>query len=635
MTYLQHIGLAAGTVLWGLVVLISFVGWGRKLLRTLKLADNSWPLQATFGLALLISIGGLLNLLFLARPAIVLLLIALGFFWGARSMLEETKKIFRAATSTLTSREATPILRVLTLATLLFVALRLLGEARPWSHNFQHHDDFQAYLTHPLRMLQTGTFGPEPFNARRLSSLGGQAFLQTTMAVALPLNSVRFADSGICLLIVLGLALSYARRFKLNLSQQAFVLFAIAALPPPAVNTTTMLVGTCLFFSLTLTLEKLGGAENPAEGRRAIAAVSILAAAILASKSTLGLCAVILILGFFIWKIWRGNVFVAIGEALALGGIITILLLPWMILSYRSSGTLFFPYFGRGFEASSYSGSLAPVTFEMFARDVLVAFRFGWFWPLLLTFFAPGNILKRPIFGALIVGTFASYIAVISGLQWFPFDHFRYIYPSLYVIFILGLIHALGTKLAQRNVWVAGLIAAIWFGPFWMSPVGWLRTYYIYAKTLTFGHRDCALFTNEEKQSILNAQNAIPVGSPVLCKVELPFLLRFDRNQIDLIDIPGSSSPPPGIPLQSDAEAVAQYLEMQGIRYVMYSYWNGAGFDPRDLKTRLEPGVPKWYGTVAKASLNFRSKLAQLGSTRRHLYDDGKIWVIDLTQSAN
>ena len=49
-----------------------------------------------------------------------------------------------------------------------------------YAYNFNAHDDYHAYLVHPMKMIQSHTLGADPFNDRQmLSSFGGMSFLQT------------------------------------------------------------------------------------------------------------------------------------------------------------------------------------------------------------------------------------------------------------------------------------------------------------------------------------------------------------------------------------------------------------------------------------------------------------------------
>src|SRR5262249_17475077 len=84
------------------------------------------------------------------------------------------------------------------------LALRIAGSVivlQPSTHRMQDgsfniFDDFQAYIVYPLKMLDTGSMGADPFSVRRTPThaLGGNSFLQTFVVAALPVQSLRLLD---------------------------------------------------------------------------------------------------------------------------------------------------------------------------------------------------------------------------------------------------------------------------------------------------------------------------------------------------------------------------------------------------------------------------------------------------------
>jgi hypothetical protein len=130
-------------------------------------------------------------------------------------------------------------------------------------------------------------------------------------------------------------------------------------------------------------------------------------------------------------------------------------------------------------------------------------------------------------------------------------------------------------------------------------------------------------------------QDAIPEGATVLTRVQYPFLLDFTRNQIFIADYPGGSSPPPGIPFFRGADRLADYLCRRPIRYVAYSYRLEAGFYDDLFRERLSPGTEPWLRLQALHTQDFQRNLAELGRTRKSVYDDGDVFVLDLSTSSN
>ena len=130
-------------------------------------------------------------------------------------------------------------------------------------------------------------------------------------------------------------------------------------------------------------------------------------------------------------------------------------------------------------------------------------------------------------------------------------------------------------------------------------------------------------------------QQAIPGNATVLARLQYPFLLDFNRNRIFIVDYPGGSSPPPGMPFFLGGERLASYVCHQGIRYVAYSYATEAGFYEGLFRERQQPGTEPWARLQALHTYDFQQNLAELGRTRRRIFDDGDVFVLDLGLAAN
>ena len=63
--------------------------------------------------------------------------------------------------------------------------------------------------------------------------------------------------------------------------------------------------------------------------------------------------------------------------------------------------------------------------------------------------------------------------------------------------------------------------------------------------------------------------NAIPKGSTVLSAVEFPSLLDLHKFKVYTLDWPGANSLSPGIPIAEGGQAVATYLAVHHIGYIL------------------------------------------------------------------
>jgi hypothetical protein len=124
-------------------------------------------------------------------------------------------------------------------------------------------------------------------------------------------------------------------------------------------------------------------------------------------------------------------------------------------------------------------------------------------------------------------------------------------------------------------------------------------------------------------------QNVVPEKEVILSRLAKPFLLDFKRNQILNIDYI-NGGPPPGIPFFKGSDALAEYLRSKGIKYVSYSYSDEGGFSKNQFKYRLDPVKDRMERMQARFLFDFQDNLMQLSRTKKRIYDDGNIFVLDL-----
>jgi len=87
---------------------------------------------------------------------------------------------------------------------------------------------------------------------------------------------------------------------------------------------------------------------------------------------------------------------------------------------------------------------------------------------------------------------------------------------------------------------------------------------------------------------------------------------------------------PPGMPVLSGPQAVADYLVSHHIRYVAYSYAEQANFPRQIYGTDLDPAAGKTIRRQAAESFAFQNDLRQLAKTHPIIFDNGLDQIIDL-----
>ena len=158
------------------IYFFSFYGWGHLIEQITRIRFPA-PFTVGLGMACVIFVGGCLNLFGIALPLLLDITIFLGLVnttrafirsWKAKSLINESKRylsldyLTRAVPSTV-------------LIAIVFI-FSTYTQAPPKAFNL--HDDFEKYLSHPVRMLTTGSLKGSQFNALGTETLGGQALLQ-------------------------------------------------------------------------------------------------------------------------------------------------------------------------------------------------------------------------------------------------------------------------------------------------------------------------------------------------------------------------------------------------------------------------------------------------------------------------
>jgi hypothetical protein len=101
------------------------------------------------------------------------------------------------------------------------------------------------------------------------------------------------------------------------------------------------------------------------------------------------------------------------------------------------------------------------------------------------------------------------------------------------------------------------------------------------------------------------------------------------------------------MPFFEGGEAQARYLLAASVRYVAYDYRAEAGFSRLRFERRLLPAkgraacasfqAPPECSTFSRVAalltFDFQKSLEELGRTRKRIYDDGSVFMLDLLQA--
>jgi len=462
----------------------------------------------------------------------------------------------------------------------------------------------------------------------------------------LSVKNLNIIDPGLGIIIAIGLLLGYFKNKGTPKKAVVFILLFFLFTPVPKVNISALMIPLALFLSFFRTLD-WEGLETSGFIVNAFI-IALLAAAICSLKSDLiPACGILFILSYFFYIIKSKIKKRAVYEFFIATILVGMFMLPWMISMYQSSGTLLYPLLGKGYHGSVYDGGTFLVRWA--GLTILGGIRISLYYlgepyVVSLVLLSVVSLISRPakfvrrgaslsISISAILGTL---IMLISTRVPSPRHYFAYLFSAIIILMMLALSNIKEKDNSKfknyTTVFTAILVAGIIIGNNWSS-LRWLsyprfQTWQC-IRSIKAGMKNAPLISDEVVFRHTRMQQSIPQGETVLARLAYPFLLDFKRNRIFIANWPGGASLPPGMPSFKGAEALANYLISKSIRYVAYSYANEANFSWKLYGKRINHGNPQ-IRTTAQHAFDFQDNLKQLGKTRKRIYDDGYIFVLDL-----
>lgn len=620
-------------ILWCVGLFAAISGYGMLLLRLFGARRPAMALAAVAGFSVVILVGGVLNLLHaITVPVLV------GFsLIGVLALL----LLRRIDKQTVTDEASTPPrvnlsrvdnkVKLLLLFFALVFAVRIAATVH--TAYYQQSDDYNFYLAAPKKMLQLHEYAPDPFSERRImSSVGGNYFLQTLVLAELPLEDVQMADRALGLLLLAVVAFGLADEFELTQLQQAALAVFVLITPQLQFNLTFVLLPSALFLGLVyLATHRTLLAEH--RNLQALL-LGMTTAAIASTKSTYLPHGVLFVLCIGVLVFSRRNAAAALRTVLV-GAIGCLLVLaPWMVAEHATSGTYFYPLLGKGFHYSSYGLYPPPSGFNPkiilhkvlpFNIPLLVIFLLEWFW-------GEDDEQSRSI----LCFTAATFIAsLLVGIATGGDSVRRYNYPAIVpVILLLFVVFSRRVNhLPQMGKWrllqacsaVLAVATAIYIGL-----NSWTHEYSRTLQNLRVTFSPFSIEPASVRSQYAAMESAIPTDSGAIVTVDDTFLLDYRTHHIDIADFPGAASLPPGWPGHSDGEALASYLLSHHIRYLAHSYSRDESERGYLISVMNNKSITQWIRSEDEMMLDSRRLYSDLAKTRKHLYDDGSIYVLDL-----
>jgi hypothetical protein len=476
-------------------------------------------------------------------------------------------------------------------------------------------------------MLQTGA-ADDPFSLRRLSTLGGSAFLEALACFPTWPRSAFLVDMGLGNIISCLLIVGFLRRRNESPLRASVPCFALLLLPMGRLNTMFIMLGIAGFLTLFRSLLLAGESSAPARRRLCAVSGSIATGLVTLRPNFIPAAGLTLLLWALLSCMRRDRPVKQIATDLAVslaGG--TISFLPWSIALYHSSGSFLWPLM-LGNEQRRFNISTANLP-----PWPLVGFVVFFFLQPLVGIMASLGLLAFRSFRREAI---ALWIAAIAGsattvarfsLSDYP-NLARYSLPPLAAAAIAAL---LCTQMAPPRDWfrtsgraLIGLLAAILLlynllpllpatARAW--PVYSTQSQPLFSNGWRSLHRGLwqglPLFPSGLAQHYAAAQLRVPAGKAILCATDYPFLFDFRRNTVLSIDLPGMASPGAAMPYARGPAALEAYFKQQGIDFLLcpdfdaeppdafYSrkYWNFRLTCPIDTDGRV--AIDRIYAVTA------------------------------------
>lgn len=635
---------------WAILIFVSSIGWGRLAVRLSALKmELDWGFHAALGLASLVVVGGVLNLLGLISPPLIIVLICLGAVIFVRSAIKSEFKLSSFLSEILKlSALQKPILKFDTfifffllaylsyLLLLPFLATVYAPVTTDETCLYNLHDDLHAYFVWPQKMLQMGCMGAEPFSHRRLFALGGQYFLHTLARCVFDASSYHMVEHALGPVILCAGILSFCR--SLNLSRNPMLVAAVLplCLSRPYANITSLMTGLVLFFALFRLIHfRAMWTKFPWS---ATVLIAIVASALCALKlNYLPGCILVFAFHFFLlftYLPWR-HVFIHMACILALTGLF---LMPWMIAMRQSSGTYFYPFLGHGWASLQYELEMRPVMewnttkFLTQVQQVLLTWPAFWLAALaVLAYFKPIDVRYSRIAALCMcvcaLGTELGLSFVMP--QRYAFAIWGAAYAVLLPLAFLPMRNKSGTWLTMYGGPVLVVAGVLGFNQGGLMPfLGQIQN-----GRLTWHHLKDVVrnptVVDPQIDGFVCMQNAVPAGATILARLDKPYLMNFARNPVYIIDFPGACGLPPGIPTSTDPDILREYLLFNNIQYLAYSWNNQANFSKREFGWRVFDQEPATK-TQAYYTFHFQDAILALASKVHVLYIDSDRFVLDL-----
>jgi hypothetical protein len=631
------------------LVLLSFIGWGSAVAHAVAPdARADIGLRAAWGMGVSLAIGGVLVALGCASRTPVILQLTIGvalFAWHAarENPADIVKRIVADARSSPWFYVALAVIAAL----LILQCTCALFDTPQWAVT----DDGPAYTVFPKQMLQSGTFA-QPFSLRRMTSLGGQSFLQAIVMLKVHGANLYVFDRGLCLTaVVMLIAGTPLERLRVPRMLLVLPLLLVVTVENVSSNLGSTMSGLLIFLALYRTL-RWAPVENGDRPIGSAALVALLGAGALTLRQNFAAPVIATLVASYGRPLFKGGRplrarLAEMREGGYAAAFSVLLLVPWAIAAQRSCHSFAYPFLtgnyqtGTGFEPhTDFVNRLRMIWDNVTFTVPIVSIHLFVFAGVLMKDASPRRAMR-----SLFVGSFIG----LWALLWFtwqanPPDFKRYYFAFEMAMVCAVTLAAFETPASDpgpephpgslpRGAWAAVVvvIAMAWQLEASLGPIH--NALAAAFKYQSYEYQEArAAQERATDDAYARMQASVPPGAPMFVMLDDADRLDFGRNPIEIMDFPGIVGPGE-FPVTDGGEALASYLDGLGLRYFAYvnpdtakQLYSRAAWE--STKSHGFDGLPQQkMGVVA---LDVYQEMAELAASRAHVFDGGGMTVLDL-----
>lgn len=623
---------------WACILLVAFAGWGRATGKLLRSPALPFSVACSVGVASVIFLGGLLNLLSALYAGVLVGFVVVGvllyfFTRNARPEIYKPQVFFEKAGG------FAKILLALAILILVFRAAATVRLA-----TFNTFDDGPAYLVFPHKVLAFHHYAFDPFSDRRvITSLGGAYLLQALVIVATSLAHIGMADRTLGLILLFFAVYDIGTYFSLPPFEVAIMEFLVYLIPMETNNLTFIILPLSLFLAIVWIIFITFSQPEKQYWRCGILA-GIVSGGIICIKSTFIPYTGALILLPYAFLFWRKKRWPSVALPACAFLAALVVAFAWMVAMKHESCTLLFPLFGHGVDHASLRAVGATSRFvgthaieRSFIQGIVLLF-------LAVVQFVVDHSSTRSRVSLSVLLTAAIAITALnldSGGDYV----WRYNFPQFISAILVFAASGLAVSTLQATSWrnrviyavaMASLVGCIFYydlGGGHLHPFGQTRFEMSdYAGNLHASLSEQALEGPASAREYNAVESILPKDHSAIEAASYPFLFTYGKgHQVFIDDWPGAAGPGNGWPAGGTGQQAADYLIANGITYVIYDYGASAWNAMRgcQVETELQHYSELDHALLVLAIRSYH-QFDELRVTHKIIYDDGTIAVIDL-----